>query len=167
MSATLWTPSATPTSCGDRSSLKRLPFNWSLSTYGASPPLVETLGRTKHRTTTRRDTLQLQRIFTETSTWTQQRLTDLTPTRRANLHAHDSLTHTLPDDDLDKTPNTAPRHHLSHQRSSSSTLPTTTPCRLLRVASPNARSPVALRTAAYSPSSPGRSADRRSPAPRR
>jgi hypothetical protein len=37
MPATLWTPSATPASCGDRSSLKRLPFNWSLSIYGASP----------------------------------------------------------------------------------------------------------------------------------
>jgi hypothetical protein len=80
-------------------------------------------------------TLQLQLIFTEKSTWTQRRLTDSTPTRRANLHAHDPLTHTLPDDDLHETPGTAPRHHLSHQRPSSSTaLPTTTPCRPLHVA---------------------------------
>jgi hypothetical protein len=76
-------------------------------------------------------TLQLQRTVTETSTWTQQRLTNLTPTRRANLHAHDSLTHTLPDDDLHEAPGTAPRHHLSYQRSSLSTaLPTTTSCPL-------------------------------------
>jgi hypothetical protein len=45
---------------------------------------------------------------------------------------------TLPDDDLDETPITAPRHHLSHQQSSSSaTLPTTMPCRLLRVPPPS------------------------------
>jgi hypothetical protein len=66
-----------------------------------------------------------------TSTWTQRWLTDSTPTRRANLHAHDPLTPLL-DDDLHETPGTAPRHHLSHQRSYSSTvLPTTTPCRPL------------------------------------
>jgi hypothetical protein len=62
------------------------------------------------------------------------RLTNLTSTRCANLHAHDPLTHTLSDDDLYEIPDTAPRHHLSHQRSSSSTaFMTTTPCRLLCV----------------------------------
>jgi hypothetical protein len=45
---------------------------------------------------------------------------------------------TLTDDDLDETPDTTPWHHLSHQPSSSSTtLPTTTPCRLLRVTPPS------------------------------
>jgi hypothetical protein len=59
-------------------------------------------------------------------------------TRHANSHAHDPLTHTLPDDDLYEIPDTAPRHHLSHQRSSSSTaFTTTTPCRPLHVARPN------------------------------
>jgi hypothetical protein len=71
----------------------------------------------------------------KTSTWTQWWLTDSTPTRRANSHAHESLTHTLPDDDLHETPGTAPRHHLFHQWSSSSTaLPMTTSCRPLHVA---------------------------------
>jgi hypothetical protein len=96
------------------------------------------LGDTSHQTALRRDALQLQRILTETSTWTQQRLTHSTLTRRDNLDAHESLTHTVPDDDLHETPSTAPQYHLSHQRSSSSTaLSTTTPCHPLHVAPPS------------------------------
>jgi hypothetical protein len=59
----------------------------------------------------------------------------LTLTRRANLHAHDFLTHTLSDDDLHETPGTASRHHLSCQRSSSfAALPMAMSCRPLHVA---------------------------------
>jgi hypothetical protein len=48
------------------------------------------------------------------------------------------LTHTLPDDDLDETNGTAPRNHLSHQRSSTTIgFSTTTLCRLFQVTSPN------------------------------
>jgi hypothetical protein len=56
-----------------------------------------------------------------------------------NVPTHTHLTlQTLLDDDLDETPGTAPRNHLSHQRSSSSTTsPTTMPCRHLRVAPPS------------------------------
>jgi hypothetical protein len=83
--------------------------------------------------------LQLQRILTKTSTWTQRRLTDSTSTQRANSHTLDSLTlQALPDNNLNETTSTAPRHHLSYQRSSSSTaLPTTAPRRLFHVTSSN------------------------------
>jgi hypothetical protein len=42
------------------------------------------------------DALQLQQIFTETSTWTQRRLTDTTTTARVDVHTLDSLTHPTP-----------------------------------------------------------------------
>jgi hypothetical protein len=60
-----------------------------------------------------RDTLQLQRILTETSTWTND---DSQSRRRLNVPTHTDLTlQTFSADDLDETPGTAPRHHLSHQ----------------------------------------------------
>jgi lambda repressor-like predicted transcriptional regulator len=78
-------------------------------------------------------------------------------------HGHDSLTHNLPDDDLDDTPRTAPQHHLSRQRSSTSnTLPTTTTC-----CPANQRTLAPSLGMACSPSPPGRYVDRRSPALRR
>ena len=107
----MWTPSATPhaymptddhaVSCRDMSSLKRLTFTGPCPTIRLSfilssrhpclrarPSPSVTL---RHRTALDRDALQLQRILTETSTWTQ-RLTDTTPSQRANLHIHDSWT---------------------------------------------------------------------------
>lgn len=69
----------------------------------------------------------LQRIITNTSTWTRRRLTEATTTDRAN--SHDSLTHPTPRMTILMSSSTAPRHHLAHQRSPSATLLTTT-CRL-------------------------------------
>jgi hypothetical protein len=62
---------------------------------------------TEHRAHHNCDALQLQLLFTGIGTWTQRRLAYLMLTRRANSHDHDSLNHTLPDDDLHETPGTA------------------------------------------------------------
>jgi hypothetical protein len=76
-----------------------------------------TLGDTSHRTTFRRDALQLQQILIETplghndDSHRQRR-------RRLDVLTHTSMTpsHILSNDDLDKTPITTSRHHLSYQR---------------------------------------------------
>jgi hypothetical protein len=107
--------------------------------YASSPMVISLTAQSLNL-----HTHQLQWILTETSIWTQRRLTDSTTTARVDMHTLDSLTHPtpskttltkLPDGDLNKTPGTAPRHHLSHQRSSTNTtLLTTTPCRPFLVA---------------------------------
>jgi hypothetical protein len=114
--------------CKARSSLKRLPFTGPCPTIRLSiailmlrPSVAPSTGQ-QHDVTrfTCNGSSHKQALGHNNDSWTQ----------RANLHAHDSLTHTLPNDDLHETSGTTPQHHLSHQRSSSSTaLPATTPCR--------------------------------------
>ena len=94
---------------------------------------------TEHRTHLNCDALQLQRALTQTSTWTQPRLTDTTQTQCANSHTHDSLTPlTLPEDDLDETPGTTPWHHRSiNDHPPPPARRRHLPAALLRVAPPN------------------------------
>jgi hypothetical protein len=99
----------------------------------------------------------------------QRRHNDDSRTRqRHNMLTRTYLTlQTLPNDDLDETLGTA-----LGTTSPINDHPHPPPCRRQRHVAPSmllhrTRSPVALRATAYSPSSPGRSADRQSPAPRR
>jgi hypothetical protein len=116
------------------------------------------------------DALQLQLLFTGTSTWTQQRLTDSTPTttERATLHTLDFLIHlTLPEMNLTRLPaphlgTTSPINDHPPPPSCRRQLPA-----ILTTSFAQRRSPATSLMTACSSHPPGRSADRRSPAPRR